>query len=89
MKMNKIFLILLVAFYLPVNAQEKVDLVPVKKGSSRVKLSFENELLNGSALKPDGDSINNRPDFNLKKLIRVRENFVDEVEGGLNDFKGN
>ncbi|WP_374073654.1 hypothetical protein [Bdellovibrio bacteriovorus] len=59
------------------------------KKSRRVKLNFEDELVTGSTAKPDVSNLNTKTDFNYKKLIRVRENFVNEMENGLNDFKGN
>ncbi|MEK2645816.1 hypothetical protein [Bdellovibrio sp. BCCA] len=54
-----------------------------------MKLNFEDELVTGSTEKPDMSSFNTKTDFNYKKLIRVRENFVNEMEAGINDFKGN
>ncbi|MEN0059564.1 MAG: hypothetical protein AAGB31_12065 [Bdellovibrio sp.] len=58
-----------------------------KKGRS-VKLNFEDELVKGGLAAPDMSSVNVRQDFNYKKLIRVRENFLNEMEDGLNDYKG-
>lgn len=55
--------------------------------TKKVKVSFTDELVEGSTAKPDVDNINSKKDFNFRKLIRVRDNFMNEMEGGLNDFK--
>ncbi|CAE80978.1 hypothetical protein predicted by Glimmer/Critica [Bdellovibrio bacteriovorus HD100] len=52
-------------------------------------MQFDDELVKGGIALPDMSSINSKKDFNFKRLIRVRENFVPEMENGINDFKGN
>ncbi|WP_413612312.1 hypothetical protein [Bdellovibrio sp. HCB-110] len=76
----------------PAWTQEVQELVPIPKSAKktkRVKISFDDELIKGSTAKPDVSNLDTKKDFNYKKLIRVRENFVNEMESGLDDFKGN
>ncbi len=82
--------IALVLCPLVLNAQtKKATVQSAHPKTRRVQLNFEDELVNGSTEKPDVSNIDVKTDFNYKKLIRVRENFVNEMENGLNDFKGN
>lgn len=87
---NSFILTLILTLSLSVWSQTKKESVSeTNKKSRRVKLNFEDELVTGSTEKPDMSSFNTKTDFNYKKLIRVRENFVNEMEAGINDFKGN
>lgn len=87
---NSFILIFILTFSLDVWSQTKKEPVSeTNKKSRRVKLNFEDELVTGSTEKPDMSNFNTKTDFNYKKLIRVRENFVNEMEAGINDFKGN
>lgn len=58
------------------------------KKPKTVKVRFDDELVKGSTAKPDVSSMDVNKSFNYKKLIRVRENFLNEMEDGLDDFKG-
>lgn len=58
---------------------------PSTKKQKTVKLRFDDELVKGSAVAPDIDTLSVKRNFNYKKLIRVRENFTKEMEDGLND----
>ncbi|MDG0815644.1 hypothetical protein [Bdellovibrio svalbardensis] len=86
---------MLLFFSLQSFAQDKApDKAPAKaavanKKTKKVQVSFDDELVKGATEKPDLSNMNTKTDFNYKKLIRVRENFVNEMEGGLDDFKGN
>lgn len=88
-------LVMLLFFSLQSFAQDKApDKAPAKaavanKKTKKVQVSFDDELVKGATEKPDLSNMNTKTDFNYKKLIRVRENFVNEMEGGLDDFKGN
>lgn len=89
MKANKRFLAVFVMLYLSMGfahfvfAEDK-PISSTKKQKS-IKLKFDDELVKGSAISPDADSVSVRRHFNYKKLIRVRENFTKEMEDGLND----
>lgn len=67
-------------------AQEKPAITSANTRKARsVKIKFDDELINGSATTPDVNSINAKNELYYKKLIRVRENFIKEMEDGLND----
>ncbi|WP_374034230.1 hypothetical protein ACES2I_17005 [Bdellovibrio bacteriovorus] len=87
MKRNKLLIALLYLVVQTAEAQQS----QAKKGPKKkvVKVQFDDELVKGGIALPDMSSINSKKDFNFKRLIRVRENFVPEMENGINDFKGN
>lgn len=67
-------------------AQEKSAISSTSSKKARsVKIKFDDEMVNGSATTPDMNSINAKNELYYKKLIRVRENFIKEMEDGLND----
>lgn len=81
--MNKIYLnvvlLLLVslssAFAQNGKAPNRANEVPVKKHT----LNFDDELIEGSVQKPELMYLLQRKNFNFKKLIRLRENFLPEM----------
>lgn len=93
MSKNKLFSTFLILatiyFSTPCFGQKSPSSETKPKGSRKVKVSFGDELVKGASEKPDISNFNTKTDFNYKKLIRVRENFLNEMEGGLDDFKGN
>ena len=50
-----------------------------KSGKSQV-LNFEDELIKGDAQKPELFYLLERKQYNFKKLIRLRENFLPEMQ---------
>lgn len=56
-------------------AQNKTNEEPVKKHT----LNFEDELIEGGVQKPELMYLLQRKNFNFKKLIRLRENFLPEM----------
>lgn len=101
MKLNKLILLSLsfhvfgtswaeaqqAASQLSAPAQEQ----PVQRGrkAQSIKLNFEDELVSGAALKPDMETLSSRKNFNFKKIIRIRENFLNEMEDSVDSFKAN
>ena len=65
-----------------VNSPE--DATKLKKKHS---LNFEDELVEGSAQKPDLFYIFEKKNFNYKRLIRLRENFIPEMRRTSEDIK--
>lgn len=89
MKMN---LLCLIAFW-SVNmavAQEqgtssKTNFVKVK--DRRATLNFEDELVEGSAQKPELFYLFQKKNFNYKRLIKLRENFLPEMRKTTEDIQ--
>src|SRR5690242_7966860 len=50
-----------------------------KKGDKKQTLSFEDELVEGSTQKPELFYLFQKKNFNYKRLIRLRENFLPEM----------
>ncbi|MEI7973441.1 MAG: hypothetical protein WCH11_03645 [Bdellovibrio sp.] len=53
----------------------------------RQSLSFENELIEGSAQKPELFYLFQKKNFNYKKLIRMRDNFLPEMRQTSEDLQ--
>lgn len=86
---NKLALLpLLILLASPAFAQEseqKTDLVrATKKG--RVSVSFDDELVKGSAALPEGDLIQNRLENRFKRFIKIRKDFIQDVENTKDEF---
>jgi hypothetical protein len=68
---------------------EDLDDGPTIRATNRdhkLKIEFDDELVKGDAVKPNVDFAFTRSQFNYKKLIRLREDFIKEVEKDKNDF---
>ncbi len=101
MKLTKLFSISYLIFSLlgvsamaqdPAPPPKTVATKPVAQRGRKTQailLNYENELVTGSTLKPDVNSISLRKSFNFKKIIRVRENFMNEMEDSVDSFKAN
>lgn len=50
-------------------------------------LNFEDELVTGDASQPEVMSIMQRQDFNFKRLIRLRKNFLHEMRKTAEDIE--
>jgi hypothetical protein len=92
---NKIALFLVVVFVgLWARAQEaefsdsdlqKIDTSKLKK--LNVKFG-DDEMIKGGSEKPEMEYLFQKGDVNFKKLIRLRENFIPEVQKGKDDMRG-
>jgi hypothetical protein len=92
---NKLILILSlwVGFQNSVRAQEaefsESDLQTVKTNDyKKFNVKFDDEMVKGSAEKPEVEYLFQKGDFNFKRLIRLRENFIPEVQKGKDDMRG-
>jgi hypothetical protein len=63
---------------------QTVDTTQYKK----FNVKFDDELVKGAAEKPETEFLFQKGDFNFKKLIRLRENFIPEVQKGKDDMRG-
>lgn len=54
--------------------------------SKTVKLNFEDELIKGKNARPEVEYIFEKSQFNFKKLIRLRDNFIPEAGKGREEF---
>lgn len=70
-----LLIILMSAFSVMSSAQNKTNEEPVKKHT----LNFDDELIEGGVQKPELLYLLQRKNFNFKKLIRLRENFLPEM----------
>lgn len=57
-----------------------------RKSKTQV-LNFEDDLIKGGAQKPDLFYLLNRKEYNFKKLIRLRENFLPEMRSTAEDIR--
>jgi hypothetical protein len=62
--------------------------VPRTKNPTRVKIDFEDQLINGKHNMPEAEFIFTRTQFNYKKMIKLRDSFVPEVKQGKDEFRG-
>ena len=58
------------------------------KQYKKFNVKFDDELVKGGKESPDTEFIFQKSDFNFKKLIRLRENFIPEVQKGKDDMRG-
>jgi hypothetical protein len=56
----------------------------IKKG--KVSVSFDDELVKGSAVSPEGDVITSRLENRFKRFIKVRKDFIQDVENTKDEF---
>lgn len=55
--------------------------------AKKIKIDFGNdELIKGDYERPEFDLVNTRTEPTFKKMIKVRDKFVDEVEKTREDF---
>ena len=76
---NKFTLIILVIISLTSFAQSQ-------KKESKVKIQFDEDLIKGVNDVPSGSRTMTRKEFNFKKMIKIRENFIPEIEGTGGSF---
>ncbi|MGZ5279790.1 MAG: hypothetical protein ACXWC9_07610, partial [Pseudobdellovibrionaceae bacterium] len=53
----------------------------------KFNVKFDDEMVKGAAEKPEVEYLFQRGDVNFKKLIRLRENFIPEVQKGKDDMR--
>lgn len=58
----------------------------IKKDPKKQTLSFEDELVQGSTQKPELFFLFQKKNFNYKRLIRLRENFLPEMRRSSEDL---
>lgn len=54
----------------------------------KLTIQFDDELVKGAQANPEAEYIFTRSQFNYKKMIRLRENFIPELEKGKDEFRG-
>jgi hypothetical protein len=57
------------------------------KANKKQSLNFEDELIEGTAQKPDLFYIFQKNNFKFKKLIKLRENFLPEMNRNAEDIQ--
>ncbi len=57
------------------------------KGSKKQTLNFEDELIEGNVSKPDLFYLFQKKNFNYKRLIKLRENFLPEMRKTSEDIQ--
>lgn len=67
------------------NSQSNVKMNP-KTGRNQT-LNFEDELIEGNVQKPDLFYIFQKKNFNYKRLIKLRENFLPEMRKTTEDIQ--
>lgn len=65
-------------------AQEKVE---SKKGKRQAVINFEDELIEGDIKKPELMYLLQRRQFNFKRLIKLRENFLPEMRSAAEELE--
>ncbi len=75
--------ILLMAMSLPIMAEAQDK----KKAPKRTTIDFEDELIQGEAQKPELFYLLQKKQFNYKKMIRLRENFLPEMRKTSEDVE--
>lgn len=59
---------------------------PIKSAKKRVSVSFDDELVKGASLMPEGDLIQNRMENRFKRFIKIRKDFIQDVENTKDEF---
>ena len=58
-----------------------------KKDAHKQSLTFEDELIEGSTQKPELFYLFQKKNFNYKRLIKLRENFIPEMKRNAEDIQ--
>ncbi len=58
------------------------------KNKTKIKVDFEDQLITGKHDMPEAEMVFTRTQFNYKKMIRLRDNFIPEVKQGKDEFRG-
>lgn len=86
MKNKFTIIIFLSLFFSAAHAQEASSKTarPAKKG--KVSVTFDDELVKGDTMLPEGDVISSRLDNRFKRFIKVRKDFIQDVENTKDEF---
>ena len=80
-----IFLIIfLIGSFSPIQSAWSED---AGKGRKRTNINFEDELIQGETKKPELFYLLQKKQFNFGKLIRLRENFIPEMQKTSEDVE--
>jgi hypothetical protein len=83
--------LIIVLFAHGVMAQNSIPLdknnVAKNKADRKQTLNFEDELVEGSAQKPELFYLFHKKNFNYKRLIKLRENFLPEMRKSTEDIQ--
>lgn len=63
----------------PVFAQNKAQAHPSEKAKKETKIDFEDELVEGELKKPELFYLLQKKQFNFKRLIKLRDDFLPEM----------
>lgn len=63
----------------PAFAQNKAQAHPSEKGKKETKIDFEDELVEGELKKPELFYLLQKKQFNFKRLIKLRDDFLPEM----------
>jgi hypothetical protein len=73
------------------NAPAPVELqsgpAKITKGDKKTSINFEDELIEGTSQKPDLFYIFQKNNIKFKKLIKLRENFLPEMNRAAEDIQ--
>lgn len=64
--------------------QEKQQ--PSPRYKEKTVYDFEDDLIEGELMRPDGEYINVRPNFEYSSLIKIRKDFIDELLKSAEDM---
>ena len=85
--MNKLIITLTVLFsFFAIEGAMAQEGKAFQNKSKTVKLNFEDELVTGKNARPEVEYIFEKSQFNFKKLIRLRDNFIPEAGKGREEF---
>ena len=70
-----------------VHAQETPNSAPSATAEKKQTLSFEDELVEGATQKPELFYLFQKKNFNYKRLIKLRENFIPEMKRTSEDIQ--
>ena len=85
-----IILLLFMSWSMTLFAQENTaatSAAPRLKSDRKQTLNFEDELVEGSAQKPELFYLFQKKNFNYKRLIKLRENFLPEMRRSTEDIQ--
>ncbi len=72
---------------LDLHAQEQSGAAAAQPAERKKTLSFEDELVEGSTQKPELFYLFQKKNFNYKRLIKLRENFLPEMRKTSEDLQ--
>ncbi len=82
---TRLILITLIFCMAPIG---KAETIPSKPNQEKKKtLSFEDELVEGATQKPELFYLFQKKNFNYKRLIKLRENFLPEMRQTAEDLQ--